>query len=139
MVFPYLTAIAAFFIMNDYPATAKFLTVAEKEEVTRRLEQDRSALADEFSMVYFKDAMKDWKIWVHMVSLDHTRTLHIERACTNDIVVHHHRSLHPSILLLPLPPHHRQRTRIHQRDGTADDCTPLHRGLRMLHRWRLVG
>lgn len=54
--------------MNDYPATAKFLTVAEKEEVTRRLEQDRSALADEFSMVYFKDAMKDWKIWVHMVS-----------------------------------------------------------------------
>ncbi|KAK6215337.1 major facilitator superfamily transporter [Colletotrichum tabaci] len=59
-------AIAAFFVMNDYPATAKFLTVAEKEEVTRRLEQDRSALADEFSMVYFKDAMKDWKIWVHM-------------------------------------------------------------------------
>ncbi|KAF6804089.1 high-affinity nicotinic acid transporter [Colletotrichum sojae] len=60
-------AIAAFFIMNDYPATAKFLTVAEKEEVTRRLEQDRSALADEFDMVYFWDALKDWKIWVHML------------------------------------------------------------------------
>ncbi|KAF4826948.1 putative transporter [Colletotrichum tropicale] len=60
-------AIAAFFIMNDYPATAKFLTTAEKEEVTRRLEQDRSALADEFDMVYFWDALKDWKIWVHML------------------------------------------------------------------------
>ncbi|KAI8251904.1 putative transporter [Colletotrichum sp. SAR11_239] len=59
-------AIAAFFIMNDYPATAKFLTTAEKEEVTHRLEQDRSALADEFDMVYFWDALKDWKIWVHM-------------------------------------------------------------------------
>ncbi|TDZ28751.1 putative transporter [Colletotrichum spinosum] len=60
-------AIAAFFVMNDYPSTAKFLTVAEKEEVTRRLEQDRSALADEFDMVYFWDAIKDWKIWVHML------------------------------------------------------------------------
>ncbi|KAH0442998.1 major facilitator superfamily transporter [Colletotrichum camelliae] len=60
-------AIAAFFIMNDYPATAKFLTTAEKEEVTRRLEQDRSALADEFDMAYFWDALKDWKIWVHML------------------------------------------------------------------------
>ncbi|KAF3810463.1 putative transporter [Colletotrichum gloeosporioides] len=60
-------AVAAFFIMNDYPATAKFLTTAEKEEVTRRLEQDRSALADEFDMAYFWDALKDWKIWVHML------------------------------------------------------------------------
>ncbi|KAI8173397.1 putative transporter [Colletotrichum sp. SAR 10_75] len=60
-------AIAAFFIMNDYPATAKFLTTAEKEEVTHRLEQDRSALADEFDMIYFWDALKDWKIWVHML------------------------------------------------------------------------
>ncbi|KAH7021930.1 major facilitator superfamily transporter [Ilyonectria destructans] len=61
-----VVAFAAFFVMNDYPSTAKFLTIAEKEEVTRRLEQDRSALADEFDMKYFWDAIKDWKIWVHM-------------------------------------------------------------------------
>jgi cyanate permease len=53
--------------MYDYPATAKFLTSEEKEEVTRRLEEDRSALTDEFDLKYFWDAIKDWKIWVHML------------------------------------------------------------------------
>ncbi|KAL4866497.1 hypothetical protein BDV12DRAFT_199096 [Aspergillus spectabilis] len=59
-------AVAAFFIMNDYPDTAKFLTQGEKEEVHRRLKEDRSSLADEFNMRYFWDAVKDWKVWVHM-------------------------------------------------------------------------
>ena len=59
-------AFAAFFIMHDYPGTAKFLTVKEKEEVVRRLEHDRSALADEFHLKYFWHAVGDWKIWVHM-------------------------------------------------------------------------
>ncbi|KAK6364978.1 hypothetical protein LTS17_011674 [Exophiala oligosperma] len=61
-----LVAGIAFLVMNDYPATAKFLTSAEREEVTRRLEHDRSSLADEFDMKYFWHAVKDWKIWVHM-------------------------------------------------------------------------
>ena len=61
-----LTAIVAFFVMSDYPSTAKFLTPEERHEVSRRLEHDRSSLADEFSMKYFWDAVKDWKIWVHM-------------------------------------------------------------------------
>jgi hypothetical protein len=63
--------------MNDYPSTAKFLTIAEKEEVTRRLEQDRSALAEEFDMKYFWDAIKDWKIWVHMVRFTWDILLHV--------------------------------------------------------------
>lgn len=52
--------------MNDYPDTAKFLTATEKKEVMRRLEEDRSSLADEFHLKYFWGAVKDWKIWVHM-------------------------------------------------------------------------
>lgn len=52
--------------MNDYPSTAKFLTAEEKQEIARRLEQDRSGLADEFDMQYFFHAIKDWKIWCHM-------------------------------------------------------------------------
>merc|ERR1711939_352393 len=56
----------AFLVMNDYPSTAKFLTPAEREEVSRRLEHDRSSLADEYHMKYFWHAVKDWKIWVHM-------------------------------------------------------------------------
>lgn len=54
--------------MNDYPATAKFLTQSERDEVSRRLEHDRSSLADEFAMKYFWAAIKDWKIWVHSTS-----------------------------------------------------------------------
>lgn len=52
--------------MHDYPSTAKFLTTEERNEVTRRLEHDRSSLADEFDLKYFWHAVKDWKIWVHM-------------------------------------------------------------------------
>jgi hypothetical protein len=52
--------------MQDYPATAKFLTAADRDEVTRRLEHDRSSLDDRFIMTYFWDALKDGKIWVHM-------------------------------------------------------------------------
>src|SRR5271169_6439493 len=61
-----LSAIIAFFVMQDYPDTAKFLTIEEKKEVQRRLEADRSFLADEFDIKYFFHAIKDWKIWVHM-------------------------------------------------------------------------
>ena len=52
--------------MQDYPETVKFLTPAEKQEVLRRLESDRSYLADEFDTKYIVQAAKDWKIWVHM-------------------------------------------------------------------------
>ncbi|TKA69932.1 hypothetical protein B0A49_07127 [Cryomyces minteri] len=61
-----IVAGVAFLFMHDYPATAKFLTPEEKHEVQRRLELDRSSLADEFSIKYFWYALKDWKIWVHM-------------------------------------------------------------------------
>ena len=59
-------AVTAFFIMHDYPSTAKFLTAEEKIEVTARLTQDRSSLADEYNSKYMLQALKDWKIWVHM-------------------------------------------------------------------------
>lgn len=52
--------------MHDYPSTAKFLTAQEKTEVTYRLTQDRSSLADEYDTKYMFHALKDWKIWVHM-------------------------------------------------------------------------
>jgi len=52
--------------MQDYPATAKFLTPEEREEVQARLKRDRSSLADEFDMKYFWQALKDWKIYCHM-------------------------------------------------------------------------
>jgi sugar phosphate permease len=52
--------------MHDYPDRAKFLTDDERKEILRRLEEDRSVLADEFDIKYMWAAFKDWKIYVHM-------------------------------------------------------------------------
>ncbi|OCL11338.1 major facilitator superfamily transporter [Glonium stellatum] len=59
-------AVSAFFLMHDYPDTAKFLTKEEKIEVQRRLGADRSSPNEGFDMKYFWDALKDWQIWLHM-------------------------------------------------------------------------
>jgi hypothetical protein len=58
-----MKAVTAYWLMQDYPGTAKFLSSEEKKEVQRRLEDDRSALADEFDVKYFWHAIQDWKIW----------------------------------------------------------------------------
>lgn len=47
--------------------SAKFLTEEERTEVERRLKADRSSLADEFNLKFALDALKDWKIYVHML------------------------------------------------------------------------
>jgi cyanate permease len=53
--------------MYDYPNSAKFLTTEERAEVVQRLEDDRSALSDEFKMQFVWDAFRDWKIYAHML------------------------------------------------------------------------
>lgn len=53
--------------MYDYPATAKFLSEPDRREVQRRLEADRSYLDDSFNVKYIRNALMDWKIYVHML------------------------------------------------------------------------
>lgn len=43
------------------------MTEEEKTEVQARLKEDRTSLADEFDTKYVKAALKDWKIYVHML------------------------------------------------------------------------
>jgi len=62
----HLKGLSAYYFMHDYPNTAKFLSEADQREVKRRLEDDRSYLDDSFRWKYCMDAVKDWKIWVHM-------------------------------------------------------------------------
>ncbi|KAH9220811.1 major facilitator superfamily domain-containing protein [Leptodontidium sp. 2 PMI_412] len=62
-----VVAAFAYWIIVDNPNSAKFLNAEEKLEINRRLVHDRSDLADEFDMRYFWDAVKDWKIYVHML------------------------------------------------------------------------
>ncbi|KAI5459562.1 major facilitator superfamily domain-containing protein [Mariannaea sp. PMI_226] len=61
-----VVAVASYKVMSDYPDRAKFISKEERDHIVARLELDRSSLADEFDMKFFWDAMRDWKIWVHM-------------------------------------------------------------------------
>ncbi|KFA66688.1 hypothetical protein S40285_04977 [Stachybotrys chlorohalonatus IBT 40285] len=63
----FIIAVWAYFAMYDYPNSAKFLTTEERAEVVQRLEDDRSALSDEFKMQFVWDAFRDWKIYAHML------------------------------------------------------------------------
>ncbi|KAG2003105.1 high-affinity nicotinic acid transporter [Coprinopsis cinerea AmutBmut pab1-1] len=62
-----VVAFIAKFVIHDNPETARFLTAEERTEVKTRLKQDRTSLADEYNSKYLWDALKDWKIYVHML------------------------------------------------------------------------
>ncbi|KAF4551340.1 MFS-type transporter-like protein 23 [Elsinoe fawcettii] len=59
-------AIWSYWAFPNYPDTAKFLTEDERNEVYRRLDEDRGSLAEEYEQKYIFQAFKDWKVWAHM-------------------------------------------------------------------------
>ncbi|KAG5639044.1 hypothetical protein H0H81_007658 [Sphagnurus paluster] len=61
-----VVAFAAFYFMNDYPATAAFLSSEEREIVIAALEEDSQGLATQFNQKFIWQAMKDYKTYVHM-------------------------------------------------------------------------
>jgi hypothetical protein len=73
-----VVALAAFFILHDFPETATFLTEEERAFVIFRLKyqgQTESkdegrilvAESDEFDWKYVRAAFKDWQIWVSIL------------------------------------------------------------------------
>lgn len=56
-------------MVNDFPATARFLTPEEKLRALRRLRADGQAAAEteKLSRKYIFAAMKDWKTWGYAV------------------------------------------------------------------------
>ncbi|KAH9944122.1 MFS general substrate transporter [Epithele typhae] len=67
-LFTIICAIASFFILSDFPDTAKFLTEAERVWVVRRQQADMkfSAAGEPFKMKYIWQALADWKTWLAM-------------------------------------------------------------------------
>ncbi|KAJ7281385.1 MFS general substrate transporter [Mycena rebaudengoi] len=59
---------ASFWIIQDFPDTAKFLTEAERTVVIRRLQADDqfSAAGEKLKMKYIWKSLLDWKTWVGM-------------------------------------------------------------------------
>ncbi|KAF4611035.1 hypothetical protein D9613_007083 [Agrocybe pediades] len=67
-----LTVIAggvSYWIIQDFPDTAKFLSEEERAFVIRRLQSDDqfSAGGENFKMKYIYESLKDWKTWIGMV------------------------------------------------------------------------
>lgn len=71
-----LVAIVAFFVIQDFPETATFLTEEERAFVIQRLKYQGQAADDsstprvmqseEFQWEYVAQAFKDWQIWVNI-------------------------------------------------------------------------
>lgn len=61
-----LAGIASFWIIQDFPDTAKFLTETERTVVVRRLQGDDqySAAGEKLKMKYIWKSLLDWKTWV---------------------------------------------------------------------------
>ena len=57
---------ASFWIIQDFPDTAKFLTEEERTVVIRRLQSDDqfSAAGENFKFKYIITSLKDWKTWI---------------------------------------------------------------------------
>ncbi|GLB41654.1 putative MFS general substrate transporter [Lyophyllum shimeji] len=64
-----LAGIASFWIIQDFPDTAKFLTEAERTVVIRRLQGDDqfSAAGEKLRMKYILKSFADWKTWLGMI------------------------------------------------------------------------
>ena len=61
-----LAGLASFWIIQDFPDTAKFLTEAERTVVIRRLQEDDqfSAAGENLKLKYIWESLLDWKTWV---------------------------------------------------------------------------
>jgi MFS family permease len=59
---------ASFFVVQNFPDDATFLSEADRARVIRRLKEDQQSSAEheEFKMSYFWSAVKDYKTWIGM-------------------------------------------------------------------------
>ncbi|EKM50636.1 uncharacterized protein PHACADRAFT_264011 [Phanerochaete carnosa HHB-10118-sp] len=64
-----IAGFASFWIIQDFPDTAKFLTEEERTFVIRRLQKDDqfSAAGETLKFKYISQSLLDWKTWVGML------------------------------------------------------------------------
>ncbi|POS72970.1 major facilitator superfamily transporter [Diaporthe helianthi] len=63
-----IIGVISFWLVHDFPDEAKFLSNDDRVRVIRRLKLDQQSSAEheDFSMTYFWQAWKDWKMWLGM-------------------------------------------------------------------------
>lgn len=66
-----VAGVASFWIIQDFPETAKFLTEVERTAVIRRLQHDDqfSAAGEKFQAKYLWQSLTDWKTWLSSTSI----------------------------------------------------------------------
>ena len=64
-----LLGVISFWVIQDFPDNATFLTEDERMRVLRRLADDKQSSAhhEKFSFVYIKQGLTDWKTYVGML------------------------------------------------------------------------
>ena len=62
----FIAGILSFWIIQDFPDTAKFLTEEERTVVIRRLQQDDqfSVAGEKLKWKYIFESLLDWKTWL---------------------------------------------------------------------------
>ncbi|KAJ3829785.1 MFS general substrate transporter [Lentinula raphanica] len=67
-LFTVIVALLSFWVIQDYPEAARFLTEEERVFVIRRLKNDvrLSAAGEKFKKKYVWQSLRDWKTWVAM-------------------------------------------------------------------------
>jgi MFS family permease len=60
--------LASFWVINDFPMDAKFLSEEDRSRVINRLREDKQSSAgqEDFGMGAFWSAARDWKMWLGM-------------------------------------------------------------------------
>ncbi|KAJ7091872.1 MFS general substrate transporter [Mycena belliarum] len=64
-----IVGILAFFVLVDFPATAKFLTLEERSFIVWRKKYDNSSVGEEehFEIRHLVAASTDWQVWLHIL------------------------------------------------------------------------
>ena len=108
-----LAGIISFWIIQDFPDTAKFLTPAERAVVIRRLQADDqfSAAGEQLKVKYIWKSFADWKTWVGS-KLDCLACAKASEADNDPLYAASSDNLrglrHASVLVLRVPAHYHQ-------------------------------
>ena len=99
----------SFWIIQDFPDTAKFLTETERVFVIRRLQSDDqfSAAGEKLRWHYIFQSWLDWKTWV---GSEYLSGLRIVPAADHEFSASVHGHRRSAVCILPVPAKYHQRS-----------------------------
>jgi hypothetical protein len=112
-ILTFVVALASFWMLYDYPDTAKFLTDAERVVIAERLSLDTQSLSTEFKKKC-ESLLYPWLDHPHL-TLTISRLPSILRLQSLDLVLHVHWRAHAGLRLFSVLTHVNRQSGIHRR------------------------